>query len=119
MASILNEVKKVCGLAADYTAFDVDMIMHINAVFSVLDQVGIGPEGGFFISDDTEDWDDFEAPDNQKNLAKSYMYLKVRFIFDPPATSFAINAMKGQIEEFEWRLKDLREVALYEEVIIP
>jgi hypothetical protein len=117
MASILNEVKKACGLAPDYTAFDVDMIMHINAVFTVLDQLGIGPEGGFFISDSTQDWDTFAAPDNQKNLTKSYMYLKVRFIFDPPPTSFAINAMKGQIEEFEWRLKDLREVALAEEVI--
>lgn len=117
MESILDEVKKALGIAADYTAFDVDVIMHINAAFSVLDQVGIGPAGGFFIASNAEGWSSFDVPDNQKNLVKSYIYLKVKFLFDPPPTSFAVKAMEGQIAEFEWRLKDFREVDLYEEVI--
>jgi hypothetical protein len=112
MESILDSTKKVLGLDETYDAFDQDIITHINATFSVLNQMGVGPEDGFFISDDTAIWSEVGLPDNQLHLVKTYMYLKVRFIFDPPATSFHMTAMKDQIDQYEWRLNMFREVAL-------
>lgn len=112
MASILTTTKKILGLDEAYTAFDLDVTTHINAAFSTLSQLGVGPEEGFFIEDDTEDWDDFDVPANQLHLAKAYVYLKVRMLFDPPGTSFLITAMESQLAELVWRLNMLREVIL-------
>ena len=101
--SILLSTKKTLGLAEDYTAFDQDIIMHINSVFSVLHQLGIGPLEGFEIIDDTDTWEDF-ASDVRLNSIRSYVYLRVRLLFDPPTTSFLLNALQEQIKELEWRL---------------
>jgi hypothetical protein len=113
--SILKSTKKILNLADDYTPFDLDIITHINAAFSVLDQLGVGPEGGFSIVDDTTLWSEYTAPPNQLQLVKTYVYLKVRLVFDPPATSFLIESMNKQILEYEWRLNVLRERELYPE----
>jgi hypothetical protein len=107
--SILTSVKKVLGLDASYTAFDEDLILHINSVFSTLNQLGIGPDDGFAIEDATDTWDDFLVGDLRKNSVKTYMYLKVRLLFDPPTTSFTQEAMKQQAQELEWRLNVVRE----------
>jgi hypothetical protein len=107
--SILKSTKKILGLADDYTPFDLDVITHINAAFSLLDQLGIGQPGGFFIADESSVWDDFIAPPNQLNLVKTYIFLKVRMLFDPPSSSFLINAMNDQIKEYEWRLNVYRD----------
>jgi hypothetical protein len=112
--SILNSTKKILGLAEDYTAFDLDVITHLNSTFSVLDQLGVGPVGGFFITDDGETWDDFEVPPNQLNMVRTYVFLKVRMLFDPPTTSFLQEAMNNQIEEHEWRLNAFREDVIQE-----
>lgn len=117
MDSILDEVKKVLGLAADYTAFDVDIIMHINATFGILADLGVGPEGGFFIADNSATWDSLDISDIQLSKVKSFTYLKAKMAFDPPTTSFGINAMEHQIAEFAWRISETREVDLIEEVI--
>jgi len=116
--SILNSTKQILGLAADYTAFDLDVLTHINAAFSVTNQLGLGPEEGVFITGATEDWPELGLPDNQLNMMKTYVYLKVRSLFDPPTTSFALAAMDNQIKEHEWRLNMLREAAL-PPVVIP
>lgn len=108
-SSILTSVKKVLGLEASYTAFDQDVLMHINSVFSTLNQLGIGPENGFMIEDATPTWDLFLGGDTRINSVKSYVYLRVRMLFDPPGTSFLLDAMKEQIKEFEWRLNVRRE----------
>jgi hypothetical protein len=117
--SILKSTKKILGLEADYTPFDLDIITHINATFSILNQLGVGPEASFYIEDDTALWTDFNVPANQLHLVKTYVYLKVRLLFDPPATSYLINAVTEQIKEYEWRLNVFREYELYppEEVI--
>lgn len=107
--SILKSTKKILGLAEDYTAFDPDVVTHINAAFSILNQLGVGPAEGFMIEDENEDWDEFIVPQNQLNLVKTYVYLKVRMLFDPPTTSFLIEATNKQIEEYEWRLNEFRE----------
>ena len=115
--SILISTKKVLGIAEDYTVFDLDIITHINATFSLLNQLGVGPVEGFFIEDDSSTWDEFVVPPNQLNLVKTYVILKVRMLFDPPATGFLTTAMENQIKEYEWRLNVFREVELYDDVV--
>lgn len=110
--SILNSTKKILGLEATYTPFDLDIITHINSTFSHLDQLGIGPEDGFFIEDQTSTWDEYEVPSNQLQMVRTYIYLKVRMLYDPPTTSYLITSMEKQIAEHEWRLNAFREVAL-------
>lgn len=104
--SILNTIKKALGLDPSYDVFDTDIVMHINSTFATLNQLGVGPEEGFSIEDDSATWQDFLGlvETNKLLSVKSYMYLKVRLLFDPPTTSFAIDAMKKNAEEYEWRL---------------
>lgn len=107
--SILISVKKILGLDADYTAFDHDVITHINTSFSTLHQLGLGPINGFMIEDDEAVWDEFIEDDATYNTVRTYVYLVVRLLFDPPATSFALAALQEQIRQFEWRLNVHRE----------
>lgn len=107
--SILTSTKKILGIAEDYTAFDLDIITAINATFSILAQLGVGPVDGFMIEDASAVWEDFVVGPNQKNLVKTYVFLKVRMMFDPPTTSFLIDATTKQIDEYEWRLNVFRE----------
>lgn len=107
--SILNSTKKNLGLAEGYTEFDPDVIMHINTVFSILNQLGVGPEDGFMIDDETDTWEDFLGDDPNLNVVKTYVYLRVRHLFDPPGTSYHLNAAKEQYQELEWRLNTYRE----------
>ena len=107
--SILLTTKKALGLAEDYNVFDPDIIMHINSVFSNLATLGIGPEASFEIEDETKTWNDFTS-DVRLNSVKSYTYLKVRLMFDPPTTSFVLNAIQEQLKELEWRMNVYREV---------
>ena len=110
MESILKSIKKLLGITADYTAFDTDIIIHINSVFATLTQLGVGPPEGFSIIDDSAEWDDF-IPEGSKNLEsiKSYVYLKVKLLFDPPASSATISAMNEMIHEYEWRINSAAE----------
>lgn len=108
-ASIFISTKKVLGLDEGYDAFDQDIIIFINSALSTLDQLGVGPSGGFIISGPEENWDDLLLPDNQLGLVKTYLFLKVRMLFDPPNTSFLINAWTEQISEYEWRLRTFQE----------
>lgn len=108
-ASILSSVKKVLGLDDAYDVFDLDIVLHINSVFSDLQQLGLGPETGFQITDDTQTWDAFLGTETSLNAVKSYVYLRVRLLFDPPGTSYLIDAMQAQIQKMEWRLNVQRE----------
>ena len=105
MESILTSVKKMLGIVEEYKHFDADLIMHINSVFSIITQLGVGPSEGFSITDDTAVWTDFlPEADKDFSLVKSYMHLKVKLIFDPPASSAILESMNRMINEFEWRL---------------
>lgn len=123
MDSILQSTKKILGLDAAYDVFDIDVISHINSAFSFLNQLGIGPDEGFMIEDDTELWADFVESDplvedpSKLNLVKTYIYLKVSILFDPPTLGYLIDAKTNQIKEIEWRLQVLRESYQVEEVI--
>lgn len=103
--SILKSIKKLIGLDPDYTEFDTDLIIHINSVFLDLEQLGAGSRDGFFIEGSTETWEDF-LPDDPLvlNSIKSYMYLKVKKLFDPPTSSSAMDSLNSLIDRFEWRI---------------
>ena len=102
--SILMTIRKlVCGNPyADH--FDTDLLVHINACFSILNQLGVGPENGFVVTDETQRWSSYSDNDRILNMVKTYVTLKVKKIFDPPLTSSVLEAMDKEIKELEWRL---------------
>lgn len=106
MESILTSIKKLLGIEKDYEHFDADIIMHINSVFMILTQLGVGPSEGFIIEDDSSTWDEF-LPDSdltKLSAVKSFIYLKVRLLFDPPSSSAVIESTNKLVSELEWRL---------------
>ena len=103
--SILTSIKKLLGIEETYDQFDPDLIMDINAVFMILNQLGIGPADCFSISDKTSNWVDFLGTDLTKlPVVKPYISTKVRLMFDPPTSSAVIDEMNKLINEYEWRL---------------
>jgi hypothetical protein len=109
--SILKSVKKILGIYPDDDSFDLDVITHINSAFSVLHQLGVGPADGFYIEDEEAEWADF-GPELETPIIRevqTVVYLRVRLLFDPPTTSYAIAALERQIVEHEWRVNVQRE----------
>lgn len=104
MDSILTSIKKVLGIYEEDTSFDVDIIMHINTVLMILRQMGIGPSNGFSIYDSSSTWNDYLSDISLLESVKTYIALKVRLIFDPPASSAVTEALNRTITELEWRL---------------
>lgn len=102
--SILKTIRKMIGPSHECDVFDVDLIVHINTIFATLTQIGVGPISGFEITGDTETWADFIGSDPRFSAVKSYMYLKTRLLFDPPASSVAAASMEKLALEYEWRL---------------
>ena len=111
MDSILTSIKKLLGIAEDYEHFDQDLIIHINSVLSVLTQLGVGPSEGFSIEDENATWDDFIPEDKRLSSIRSYVYMKVKLLFDPPLSSSVMESMNRMISEFEWRLNVTAEPA--------
>lgn len=104
MESILTSIKKLLGITAEYTHFDDDLIVHINSVFMILTQLGVGPSEGFIIEDESAYWTDFIADPIKLQAVKSYVYLKVKLLFDPSLSSAVIEATNRMISEYEFRL---------------
>ena len=102
--SILISIKKLLGITEDYEHFDTDIIMHINTVFMVLMQLGVGPTNGFSISDDSAVWSDFLTSNQQLEAVKTYMYLRVKMMFDPPTSGTVVQSTENLIKELEFRL---------------
>lgn len=102
--SILTSIKKMLGIDEEYDCFDTDIILHINSVFMILTQMGVGPSEGFTISDKTTTWDEFVQNSKKLESVKSYVYLKVKLLFDPPLSSAVMDATNRLISELEWRL---------------
>lgn len=102
--SILFTIKKMLGLDDEYTPFDVDVTVNINSAIMTLTQLGVGPKEGFHVSGYAEKWSDFLTNEVMLGGAKTYIYLKVKMLFDPPTNSFVMEAMKQQAEEIGWRL---------------
>lgn len=115
MDSILTSVKKLLGIVEDDTSFDIDIIIYINAAFATLRQLGVGPLNGFSISDKSSTWDEFIDEDGLYELTKTYVYMKVKKIFDPSSSSQVSEAMNHMIEECEFRLKTASETPVKED----
>ena len=110
MESILTSIKKMLGIAEEYTQFDADIIMYINSVFTTLTQIGVGPSEGFYIENQDEIWEDFIPDQNKIQAVKTYIYLKVRLLFDPLSVGSAtLASYERQIQELEWRLNFIAE----------
>jgi hypothetical protein len=118
--SILTSTKKVLGIAEDYEVFDPDILMHINSILAVVRQLGVGPTGGFpSVQDADTVWTDFYGDDPDYDLIRTYVFLRVRILFDPPATSFLLDALTQQYKELEWRINMKREVDLAARPTLP
>lgn len=104
MDSILTSIKKLLGITEDYDHFDADLIMHINSVLVILNQLGVGDDNGFAITDDSATWGDFLGNDTRLNLVKSFVALKVRLLFDPPQSSAVKEAIDNTLAELEFRI---------------
>lgn len=117
--SILLDTKKILGINESYTAFDPDVIMHINSALAILGQLGVGPVEGLMIYDDSVTWDEITGSSRLLNTVKSYVYLRVRMLFDPPGTSFVLKAFEDQLRELEWRISIHRESEDWTHPLIP
>lgn len=104
MDSILNSIKKLLGIDGSNTHFDTDVMIHINSVFADLKQLGVGPEDGYRITGTLENWSDFTGDMIDIESVKTYMYLRVRLLFDPPTSSALVETMTKQADKLEWRL---------------
>lgn len=104
MDSILTSIKKLLGISEEYEHFDPDIIMHINSVFMILTQLGVGPPEGFAIEDETSLWTDFIPETPKLEAVKTYIHLKVKLLFDPPLSSAVIESTNRILSELEWRL---------------
>lgn len=102
--SILDSIKKMLGIAMDYTQFDPDIVMHINTALMDLNRIGVGPPEGFSITDSSSVWSDFVSDMTKIEGIKTYVYLNVRLVFDPPLNSSILASMERQISKLEWTL---------------
>lgn len=102
--SILNSIKKLHGISEEDTSFDTDMIIHINSALMILTQLGVGPSSGFYIRDSSKQWYDFVADEFLAEIIISFVYVKVRLVFDPPASPTVVEAIKSSANEYEWRI---------------
>lgn len=104
MESILTSIKKLLGIAEEHDQFDVDIILHINSALMTLRQLGVGPQDGYMITGDIETWYDYLGDTKMLEQVKTYVYLKVKMVFDSPTNSFVLDAMNRQAQEYEFRL---------------
>jgi hypothetical protein len=113
--SILTSTKKVLNIASDDTSFDLDIMTFINSAFSTLNDLGVGPDAGYVIEDDEPEWSDLGLDMVQLSQVKTYVWLRVRMMFDPPQTSYLQQAMTDQIASHEWRLNARREAIAWQD----
>lgn len=104
MESILGSIKQLLGVSTEDSYFDAEITMHINSVFSILTQLGVGPNTGYRITTPMDSWEDFLGDRIDLEIIKSYIYNKVRLMYDPPQNSFLVKTIEDQCKEFEWRL---------------
>lgn len=102
--SILISIKKLLGITKEYENFDTDIIIFINTAFSTLNELGVGPEDGFMIEDDSTTWSEYIDDRKDLNDVQTYIYLRVKLLFDPPLNSSVLESNKQMINQLEWRL---------------
>lgn len=103
--SILDSIKQLLGVHHEYDAFDAVITVHINSVFATLNQLGVGPSAGYEITGRANKWSEFLLGDVSLNSTKSYVYAKVRLLFDPPTSGFGTTSLENICKDYEWRLQ--------------
>lgn len=111
--SIVESIKEALGLAKDYNPFDPELIMHINSVLGDLHQLGVGPEPGFEVTGPDETWNHFLGGDKRLNMVKSYVYLSVRMLWDPPSVGYVLTSIEKKLEKMEWRITTAQDDITY------
>lgn len=104
MDGILASIKERIGIAEDDNSFDTDIIDLINSAFADLNDIGVGPDNGFAIEDDTTDWIDFSEDVRVLSSVKDFVYLTVKLTFDPPTQTSLLTSMENRLKKLEWRL---------------
>ena len=102
--SIFESIKALLGPDSSYEVFDQDILIHINTAIATLTQLGVGPQEGFRVTGSDEEWIDFTNDEKVLDMAKTYIYLKVKMVFDPPTSSFVVSSYERTCQELEWRL---------------
>lgn len=102
--NILGSIRHATGLGDEHVFFDPDLVMHINSVFDILHQLGIGPSGGFKLETGEELWSEFLGDSETLEMVKTYMYISVKLVFDPPQNSFLVKQLEDTKKEYEWRM---------------
>lgn len=115
--SILASIKKMLGIDNTYTAFDIDIIIFINSALMALQQIGVGPEDGLVITDRSTAWTALLTNDKNTESAKTYIYLKVKLVFDPPTSGFVVEAINKQLDELAWRLAVQTDIPIVDPVV--
>lgn len=103
-ASILLSTKKLLGIEPEHKQFDIELTLNINSVFMILNQLGVGPVEGFRIEGEEDVWTSFLESRTDLESVKTYIYLKVRLMFDPPQMGYLVDSIQKQCQELEWRL---------------
>jgi hypothetical protein len=101
--SILDSIKKLLSIEVADTTYDIDVIVHVNSVFSTLQQLGLGPASALYIADNTTKWSDFIGANPNVAAVKSYVFMRVKLLFDPPTLSYVLQSFQAQIDQLEWR----------------
>lgn len=102
--SILISIKKLLGISKECADFDTDIKIHINSTLMNLDQLGITIPKSFSVQDETQTWSEIIQNQEKIDSIVTYVYLKVKLVFDPPLSSAVMEANKESIRELEWRL---------------
>ena len=102
--SILHDIKQLLGQEWDDTTYDLDIKLHINSVFFNLNQINVGPPEGFSIADETILWDAYIGDSKNLEAVKTYIYIRVRLLFDPPTNGFLVTSLEKQADKLEWTL---------------
>lgn len=113
--SILTSIKKLLNISVNDKSFDTDIIININTVFTILNQLGVGPKNGFSIKDNSSVWSDYLEDDLNLDSVKTYIYLKVKLLFDPPTNSSITENYNKLISELEWRINSQVDYILEED----
>lgn len=103
-SSIFNSIKKLLGISPYDDGFDQEVKDLINAEFLTLHQLNVGPENGFSIEGPEDVWSSFTSDLHLQDAVRQFVYLRVRMIFDPPASSTVAEAVNNRISELEFRL---------------
>lgn len=106
MESILTSIKKLLGIEEEYEAFDPDIIMFINSALMILNQLGVGPQKGLTITDKVSTWKDLFGDRTDIDSVRSFVFIKTKLSFDPPANSFLVDSYNNLLKEYEWRIKE-------------